>query len=72
MVNGAWSGRLVVEFLLQVFTIRQASACALSLVGLVLGLPDLSSSFVRTKRSLPAAGGQKRRFYTEVEELDRV
>jgi len=36
MVNGAWSWRLVVEFLLQVFTIRQASACALSLTGLVL------------------------------------
>jgi hypothetical protein len=72
MVNGAWSGQLEIAFLRQVFTIRQASACALSLVGLVFGLPDLSSSFVRTKRSLTAAGGQKRRFYTEVEELDRV
>ena len=26
MVNSAWSGQLVIEFLLQVFTIRQASA----------------------------------------------
>ena len=72
MVNGAWSEQLEIAFLRQVFTIRQASACALSLVGLVFGLPDLSSSFVRTQRSLTAAGGQKRRFYTEVEELDRV
>jgi len=35
MVNSAWSGRLEVEFLLQVFTIRQASMYALSLTGLV-------------------------------------
>ena len=38
MVNGAWSGQLEVEFLLQVFTIRQASAWALSLTGVVFGL----------------------------------
>jgi len=55
MVNGAWSGPLVIEFLLQVFTIRQASR-----------VPDLSLSFVRTQRPLTAAGGQKGRFPTVV------
>jgi hypothetical protein len=55
MVNGAWSGQLVIEFLLQVFTIRQAS--------LVLGF---SSSFVGTQRGLTATGGQKGRFPTLV------
>src|SRR6267143_756016 len=61
MVNGAWSGQLEVEFLLQVFTIRQERACT-EPDGLGFGLPDLSSSFVRTQRGLTAAGGQKRRF----------
>jgi hypothetical protein len=55
MVNGAWSEQLVIEFLLQVFTIRQASR-----------VPDCSSSFVRTRRGLTAAGGQKGRFPTVV------
>jgi len=48
MVNGAWNGQLVIEFLLQVFTIRQASQVS-----------DFSSSFVRTQRRLTATGGQK-------------
>src|SRR5256885_7327612 len=61
MVTIAWSGRLEVEFLLQVFTIRQASACAAGPEGAGFDLSVLSSSFARTRRGLTAAGGQKRR-----------
>jgi len=53
MVNSAWSGQLVIEFLLQVFTIRQASRVS-----------GFSSSFVGTQRGLTAAGGQKGCFST--------
>ena len=71
MVNGAWSGQLEVEFLLQVFTIRQAGVCG-DAVGPGLGLPDLSSSFVRTQCGLTAAGGQKRRFCAVVDKIERA
>jgi hypothetical protein len=60
MVNGAWSGRLVVEFLLQVFTIRQVSARALSLTGLV--------SVFR----ICLHCSSERRFSAVVDKIDRV
>ena len=50
MVNSAWSWRLVVEFLLQVFTIRQASACEVSLTGLVFGLLIVRQNAARSDR----------------------
>jgi hypothetical protein len=64
MVNNAWSGQLEVEFLLQVFTIRQAN------IGLVFRI-SLQRS-VRTQRGLTAAGGQKGRFSTVADNIGRV
>jgi hypothetical protein len=63
MVNSAWSGQLEVEFLLQVFTIRQAS------VGLVFGfLFIVRQNAARSDRRRR----QKRRFSTVADNIDRV
>jgi hypothetical protein len=61
MVNSGVERQLEIEFLRQVFTIRQGF---LSVV--------FSCTAAKPTCSLHAAGGQKRRFCTEPQKADRV